>query len=72
MVCGISDNPSFSAIAERIGQLIERVRHLRDLANEYENENARGSIRNSALLIEADLKRLLRLMERLSKEGGTP
>jgi hypothetical protein len=71
MVCRISDNRSFSAIAGRIDQLIERVRRLRDLASENENENARASIQNSALLIEADLKRLLRLMERLSKEGGT-
>lgn len=66
-----SDYPSFSAVAERIDQLIERVRRLRDLASEHENENSRTSIQNSALLIEADLNRLRRLMKRLSEEGST-
>lgn len=64
--------PSFSAVAERIDQLIARVRRLRDLASEHEDNNARTSIQNSALLIEADLKRLLLLMKRLIEEGGTP
>jgi hypothetical protein len=66
-----SRNPSFSAVAERIDQLIARVRRLRDLAIEHE-DNARAPIQTAALLIEADLKRLLLLMKRLNEDFGAP